>query len=66
MDLGDLAEAPLRVPFGNRVGRGVPCELLGGELADGLQQAKRSAERAGRDGEHRPLDEVLQQVVDVG
>ena len=53
------------MPLGDRVGGGVASELLGGELADGLQQPEASAEPVGFDGDHRSLDEVLQQVVDV-
>ena len=41
-------------------------ELLGGELADGFQQPETPTERAGFDGEHRPLDQILQQAIDVG
>lgn len=66
MDVGDLAEAPVRVPVSYHPGRGAVSELLGGELPDGLEHPETSAERGGLDREHRPLDQILQQVVDIG
>ena len=65
VDVSDLLEAPLRVPLGNQVGGAGFRELLGSELAHGFQQPEEPAERTGHDGEHRLLDQVLQQVVDV-
>src|SRR5215210_5768948 len=65
MDLSDLLETPLGVALGYLVGGAVLAELVGGELADRLQQSEEPAERSGLDGEHGLLDQVFQQVVDV-
>jgi len=66
VDVGDLVEAPLRVAPGDQVAGAVILEMLGCELAHGLQQSETPAERAGLDDEHRPLDQVPQQVIDPG
>ena len=41
-------------------------ELLGGELPDRLQQPETPTEPAGIDEQHRPLDQLPQQVIDHG
>ena len=63
---GDLTPAPVRVTPGDGLDVAVPGEMLGGELAHGLQEPETPAERAGLDDDHRPLDEVAQQIIYVG
>ena len=60
------SQAPPRVPPGDQDGVVVGRELLGGELPDGLQQPETPTEPAGLDDEHRPLDQLRQQVIDSG
>ena len=47
------------------VGVAVLGELLGGELAHGLEQPEPESERPGFDDQHRPVGEVTEQIVDV-
>ena len=64
--LRHLMQAPPGVPPGDQDGVVVGRELLGGELPDGLQQPETPTEPAGLDEQHRPLDQLPQQVVDSG
>jgi hypothetical protein len=57
---------PLRVSLGCPVRRGGLLESLGGALADGLQQPEPHTGGAGFDGENRLLDQVVDQLIDVG
>ena len=60
-----LVEAPPRVARRDHVGVAVVGELLGGELAHRLEQPEPATERAGLDDQHRPVDQVTEQIVDV-
>ena len=51
--------------FGDNAVESVAAQLLGGELAHGLQQPEPPAGRAEGDVEHRPLDQRRQAVVDL-
>ena len=65
LDPGDLAKAPSGVPFGDCAAQSLALQLLGRELAHGLQQPEPSAGRHERHVEHRPLDQGGQGVVEL-
>ena len=65
MDVGDLVEAPLRMARRDHVGGAGLREVLGAELAHRFEQPEATAERAGLDDQHRPVDQVAEKVVDV-
>ena len=62
---GDLAEAPLRMARRDHVGGAGLREVLGSELAHRFEEPEATAERAGLDDQHRPVDQVTEEVVDV-
>ena len=65
MDLDDLVKAPLRVACRDHVAGVGAQESFGGELTDGLQQPEAPTVRTGLGDEHRPLDQIRQQVIDL-
>ena len=62
---GDLVEAPLRMARRDHVGGAGLREVLGSELAHRFEEPEAPAERAGLDDQHRPVDQVTEEVVDV-
>ena len=63
--MGDLVEAPPGMARCDHGGVAAVGEALRSELAHGLEQPETTAERAGLDDHHRPVDQVAEEIVDV-